>query len=91
MFNSACQPGVDGTLVIPKEKVDRWIRQAGTEYAQLSEEEKGSDRHQTALILEVVDGADFIEELSDLQHEFWNDWIIEMFAEWTIQLSKLYF
>lgn len=41
---SKCEPGANGTLVIPKWAVDRWSRQAGTTYAELSEEEKESDR-----------------------------------------------
>ena len=34
----------DGTVTIPKEYVDRWKRQINTNYINLSEEEKESDR-----------------------------------------------
>lgn len=34
----------DGSWVMPKEKVGRWVRQMNTEYADLSEGERESDR-----------------------------------------------
>ena len=34
----------DGTWTMPKEFVDRWMRQAGTDYADLSGPEMDSDR-----------------------------------------------
>ena len=60
----------DGTVVIPDDKVDRWERQMGTVYADLSEEEKESDRmivrdHQLIHVDE-----DEIGNLSDGYHTF---------------------
>ena len=60
----------DGTVVIPADKVDRWERQMGTVYADLSEEEKESDRmivrdHQLIHVDE-----DEIGDLSDGYHTF---------------------
>ncbi|MEY9242551.1 hypothetical protein [Bradyrhizobium elkanii] len=48
----------DGSLLIPKELVDRWEQQIATDYAALSEKEKESDRDQVRkylpLIVEVI-------------------------------------
>jgi hypothetical protein len=39
-----CRERENGDLVIPAEKVERWMRQLQTPYNQLSEPEKQSDR-----------------------------------------------
>lgn len=44
----------DGTWTMPAEKVDRWNRQVITRYADLSEQERESDRHQADKILAVL-------------------------------------
>ncbi len=44
----------DGTLTMPKEKVERWERQIKTNYKDLSEKEKESDRHQVIPYLEYI-------------------------------------
>ena len=42
---SVCILNDDGSFTIPKEKAHRWIRQMQTDYIDLSEKEKDSDRH----------------------------------------------
>ncbi len=43
----------DGTIIIPKWAVERWSRQAATKYANLSEEEKKSDREEAIKMLDI--------------------------------------
>ena len=43
-----------GNLIIPKWAVDRWRRQMTTPYAELSEEEKGSDRKEAEKFLSLM-------------------------------------
>lgn len=49
----------DGSFTIPQDKVERWKRQATTNYAGLSEEEKESDRMQvyraTQAVLNIIE------------------------------------
>ena len=45
----------DGSLTIPKDKVERWERQISTPYAELTEEEKESDRKQVREYLPIVE------------------------------------
>lgn len=45
----------DGTVTIPKWAVERWSRQATTQYHGLPESEKGSDRDEADKILEIVE------------------------------------
>lgn len=44
-FFSKCTTDIDGNIVVPKELVERWTRQMNTEYENLSESEKDSDRN----------------------------------------------
>lgn len=44
----------NGEWVIPKEKVDRWKRQMETNYNDLSDKEKESDREQADKILKIL-------------------------------------
>lgn len=44
----------DGTVTIPKWAVDRWERQINTDYKNLSEEEKISDRKEADGMIEIV-------------------------------------
>lgn len=47
----------DGSLIIPADKVQRWQRQMDTEYADLTDKERESDRHQADKVLAVVQPA----------------------------------
>jgi hypothetical protein len=51
---SKCDKREDGSVVIPASLVNRWTRQAATNYADLSEGEKQSDRNQVHLILPII-------------------------------------
>lgn len=51
---SVCQRNEDGSLTIPAPLVERWTRQMGTPYADLSEREKDSDREQADKVLAVL-------------------------------------
>lgn len=52
--HSCCTSNEDGSLTIPKEKVDRWERQIKTDYDNLSEQEKDSDRRQVLETLKTI-------------------------------------
>lgn len=51
---SVCVENQDGSYTIPVDKVQRWIRQVGTQYSELSEDEKQSDRQQADKILSIL-------------------------------------
>jgi len=51
---SVCQLNEDGSLTIPAAKVERWTRQMDTDYADLSEPEKDSDREQADKIIAAL-------------------------------------
>lgn len=44
----------DGSETIPKELADRWKRQLKTDYEDLSEDEKESDRDEARKVLKIV-------------------------------------
>lgn len=51
---SECHQTTNGDLIIPLEKVSRWMRQTQTSYSDLSEQEKYSDREQAHKIINFV-------------------------------------
>lgn len=53
MFGKS-QKNKNGTITIPKWAVERWGRQARTEYLNLPEEEKKSDREEAEKMLNIV-------------------------------------
>lgn len=44
----------NGSVIIPKEFVERWMRQMNTEYVDLPENEKESDRKEADEILAIL-------------------------------------
>ena len=53
-LHSRCERAVDGSLKIPAELVRRWESQMGRSYAELSDEEKESDREQVRRYLPTI-------------------------------------
>ncbi len=51
---SVCQYNEDGSVTIPADKVERWMRQQGSPYSALTDKERESDRHQADKVLEVL-------------------------------------
>jgi hypothetical protein len=45
----------DGSFTIPKEYVDGWLRQCCTDYKDLSEREKQSDRDEVEHIMPIIE------------------------------------
>ena len=56
---SRCTKNPDGSLNIPPELIDRWQRQSETSYAELTDEEKESDRHQADKVLKIAEGTNW--------------------------------
>lgn len=53
-LHSRCVPSQDGGLKIPAELVARWTAQIKTDYVDLSDDEKESDREQVRSYLPVI-------------------------------------
>lgn len=51
---SKSQSNCNGSVTIPKELVDRWTRQMNTDYSDLSEKEKESDRDQAKHVMYIL-------------------------------------
>lgn len=50
-----CTVNADESVTIPARLVRRWTRQARTNYADLTEQEKQSDRNRVQLILPIIE------------------------------------
>jgi hypothetical protein len=53
-LHSQCGLMEDGSLIIPAELVSRWTEQMSKSYAELSEDEKESDREQVRRYLPTI-------------------------------------
>lgn len=51
---SKCTRNADGSVTIPKESVDRWIRQMNTDYRDLPTSEQKSDNDEADKIIGIV-------------------------------------
>ncbi|WP_344653520.1 hypothetical protein [Cryptosporangium japonicum] len=56
-LHSRGERAADGSLVLPAELVERWERQIATPFAELSDEEKESDREQVFRYLPIIEAA----------------------------------
>jgi hypothetical protein len=56
-LHAKCKRNDDGSLTIPAKLVAHWEKQMTTEYSDLSEEEKESDRDQVRNYLPVIEAA----------------------------------
>lgn len=56
-MHSKCDRRPDGSLVVPADLVSRWERLLNTPYAELTEDEKASDREQVERYLPVLQEA----------------------------------
>lgn len=53
-LHSLCQLNSDGSLTIPTSLVNKWNKQIETDYKDLSEKEKDSDREQVMKYLPLI-------------------------------------
>ena len=51
---SVSKKNEDGSITIPKDKVKRWERQLKTDYEDLSNKEKESDRKEVRKFMKVI-------------------------------------
>lgn len=56
-LHGKCRQNDDGTLTIPADLAIRWEKQMSTQYADLSDKEKESDREQVLKYLPIIDAA----------------------------------
>jgi hypothetical protein len=56
-LHGKCIRGDNGSLIIPADLAYRWAQQSATRYADLSDEEKESDREQVRGYLPVIERA----------------------------------
>lgn len=55
---SVSKKNKDGSITIPKDKVKRWERQIKTDYKDLSDKEKESDRKEVRKFIKVINKND---------------------------------
>ncbi len=60
----------DGSWIMPAEKVERWSRQMNTDYVDLTDKERESDRDQADKVLAIA-GAKVIPKLTDEELQTW--------------------
>jgi hypothetical protein len=67
IFSVCCEPNCCGDVHMRGPEVSRWLRQMGTEYKDLSEKEKESDRVQAEKMLSIIEDwvNDFKKDLDD--------------------------
>jgi len=68
--NGAPINGKTGRLIIPEWAVSRWKRQIATEYKDLPEDEKESDRAEADKYIELVEKFMESNELLDMKDEY---------------------
>ena len=56
-LHNKCERRPDGSLLMPADLVARWERPMSTDYSDLSEEEKQSDREQVRKYLPIIASA----------------------------------
>lgn len=57
LFDQCIEVG-DGCMEIPSHLVERWTRQMNTDYKDLPDSEKNSDREESKLIMKIFIGDD---------------------------------
>jgi hypothetical protein len=57
LFQQSVSDPSNGTVIIPKSSVERWVRQCHTAYADLPENEKDSDRKEADRMLAIIQEA----------------------------------
>lgn len=71
--HSKCIKNKDGSLTIPKEYVDHWNYEINTEYKDLPENIKESDRKEARKILETLNYKNLIQENKKLKKQMGKD------------------
>ena len=66
-MHSLCTKNHDGTLTIPINSVNHWERQIRTDYKNLTEKEKESDRKEARKTIEVITKAQAEQALKQLK------------------------
>ena len=67
---SVSQLNEDGSVTIPKEKVERWKRQMMTTYEELTEKEKKSDRDQVFKMIRYFEENAAIKNIINIVKRF---------------------